>query len=97
MQNPDRLRYMGRIVGTLAGFGAAMVVMVIFIIVLSPSMVNTTGSAVQREQAFDTYTYIGAFIAFIVLGFVYRRVRKRFERRADEIESQAAGQSADAS
>ncbi len=97
MQNPGNIRYLGRIVGTLAGFGAALVVILVLAVVMTLIMSDTGGTAAEKAQTTDTFMYIGAFIAFIVLGVVYRRVRGRFNKRADEIERQAAQQPVDMS
>lgn len=90
MPNPDRIRYTGRIVGTLVGFGAGLVVIMIMALIVALAGQNSGGSIAQRPQSYDAITYLGAGVAFVVLTVVYRRVRARYDRRADEIERGAA-------
>lgn len=86
MQNPERIRSTGRIVGMLVGLGAALVVILILVVFMALTQVGAGGTIAQRSQTFDTFTTIGAGIAFVVGAFVYYRVRRRYEARAEATE-----------
>jgi hypothetical protein len=92
MQNPERLRFRGRILGTLAGFGAGLVVGLVLIWIITSVVMGDSTTGEETVNTFNTLTPVLAIIALVVGGFVYYRVRGHYDRLADIVERQMRNQ-----